>query len=110
MIQGKTLHTKKSTKHSIREASKPQQLGAPRAAGGIHHDPWKGWHSRASWDARLCVSAVPVLLRVCGFLRGLSFSCAFFQLLPFKNDVHGQEKDRIPPHPIHHSPSSLVLA
>ena len=74
MIQDKNPQTKKSTKCSVREASEPQWPGPPRAARGINHGQWWGWHSRASLS---CFGFVV-------FFRGLSFSYVFFRFFPFK--------------------------
>ena len=45
---------------------------------------------------------------ICGFLRGFSASCTIFSVLLLFCLLKGMYLDIVPPHSIHHSPSSLV--
>jgi len=79
MIQGKNPWTKSAPKRSVRIALGPEQAGATTARGGGRMAVLPRTHGRASPLPPICFV----------FFRGLLFSCAFFRLLPLKEDVFG---------------------
>ena len=107
-IQGKNPQTKKKHQNAVFE--KWQNSGArdhhrlpvvfTTARGG-------GWHGRVAWDARPCVPYCHRLLqfRLCPFV----FLRDFSDFCHLKDNVSRHIGNRIPPHSIHHSPSSVVL-
>jgi len=101
-----STRTRKSAKRSVREASKTRParghhrltVGPTTARGGACMAVCPGWHGRAS-----------PLPPICGFSSQLfGFLCNFFLFWLLLCLLKGMYLDLIPPHSIHHSPSSLV--